>query len=98
MRYDLGDCTLWEYMFLSNEKPQLQIPEDDILDGLDEDEVRCSSIICIFYHPQIRLWEGNVFTGICLFMERVTSNELWGRSHGRVPLPQEMVGRLPPTP
>ena len=47
MRYDLGDCTLWEYMFLSNEKPQLQIPEDDILDGLDEDEVRCSRIICI---------------------------------------------------
>ena len=45
MRYDLGDCTLWEYMFLSNEKPQLQIPEDDILDGLDEDEVRC---ICLF--------------------------------------------------
>ena len=48
MRYDLGDCTLWEYMFLSNEKPQLQIPEDDILDGLDEDEVKYSRTTCVW--------------------------------------------------
>lgn len=40
LKYDLGDCTLWEYMFPSNDKPLLQIPdEDDLLDGLDEDDV-----------------------------------------------------------
>ena len=39
MVYDLGDCTMWEYIFPSNEKPTLQLPEeDDLLD--DEDEVR----------------------------------------------------------
>lgn len=39
LKYDLGDCTLWEYMFPSNDKPLLQLPdEDDILDGLDDDD------------------------------------------------------------
>lgn len=45
MKYDLGDCTLWEFMFPSNEKPLLTIPEDeqDLMDGLDDDEVRGNS-------------------------------------------------------
>ncbi|KAK3093928.1 hypothetical protein FSP39_021907 [Pinctada imbricata] len=40
LSYDLGDCTVWEYMFPNNDKPLLRIPEaeDDILDGLDDDE------------------------------------------------------------
>ena len=39
MQYDLGDCTQWEFIFPSNEKPQLVIPEEDeLLD--DEEEVR----------------------------------------------------------
>ena len=38
MRYDLGDCTLWEFMFPSNEKPVLQIPEDDEFGEDEEDE------------------------------------------------------------
>lgn len=39
--YDLGDCTRWEYMFPNTDKPLLQIPEaeDDIMDGLDDEEV-----------------------------------------------------------
>ena len=45
MRYDLGDCTLWEFMFPSNDKPLLNIPDEepDLMDGLDDDEVRMSS-------------------------------------------------------
>ena len=43
MHYDLGDCTLWEFMFPSNEKPQLTIPdEDDMLDGFDDEDVGIS--------------------------------------------------------
>ncbi|KAH3848102.1 hypothetical protein DPMN_090451, partial [Dreissena polymorpha] len=40
LSYDLGDCTRWEYMFPNTDKPLLQIPEaeDDILDGLDDEE------------------------------------------------------------
>jgi len=39
LRYDLGDCTLWEFMFMSNGKPTLQIPEDeDLIDGMDDEE------------------------------------------------------------
>ena len=29
MKYDLGDCTLWEYMFPTNDKPQLVLPDED---------------------------------------------------------------------
>ena len=55
MRYDLGDCTLWEYMFLSNEKPQLQIPDDDdILDGLDEDEVTHQLFFSLSIYKEIK--------------------------------------------
>ncbi|XP_045186908.2 dynein regulatory complex subunit 7-like isoform X2 [Mercenaria mercenaria] len=40
LSYDLGDCTRWEYMFPNTDKPLLQIPEaeDDIMDGLDDEE------------------------------------------------------------
>lgn len=39
--FDLGDCVRWEFMFPSNEKPILEIPDldDDGLDAFDEDEV-----------------------------------------------------------
>lgn len=38
MKYDLGDCAIWEYMFPSNDKPLLQLPdEDDYGDDLDDD-------------------------------------------------------------
>ncbi|CAH1791154.1 unnamed protein product [Owenia fusiformis] len=37
LKYDLGDPTLWEYMYPSNEKPQLQIP-DDIMNEFDDDD------------------------------------------------------------
>ncbi|PIK54161.1 putative coiled-coil domain-containing protein [Apostichopus japonicus] len=38
--FDLGDCVRWEFMFPSNEKPILEIPDldDDGLDAFDEDE------------------------------------------------------------
>lgn len=41
LSYDLGDCTRWEYMFPNTDKPLLQIPEaeEDIMDGLDDEEV-----------------------------------------------------------
>lgn len=41
LSYDLGDCTRWEYMFPNTDKPLLQIPEaeDDIMEGLDDEEV-----------------------------------------------------------
>ena len=38
LHYDLGDCTLWEFMFPSNEKPQLAIPEEeDLMDDMDDE-------------------------------------------------------------
>jgi len=37
LRYDLGDCALWEYMFPSNDKPQLLMPADE--DDEQEQEV-----------------------------------------------------------
>ena len=42
LSYDLGDCTKWEYMFPNTDKPLLQIPEaeDDIMDGLEDEEVK----------------------------------------------------------
>ena len=43
MKYDLGDCTLWEYMFPSNDKPQLVLPDEDNLDD-DEENVGCDVI------------------------------------------------------
>ena len=41
LSYDLGDCTKWEYMFPNTDKHLLQIPEteDDIMDGLEDEEV-----------------------------------------------------------
>ena len=44
MMYDLGDCTIWEYMFPSNEKPILQIPVD-VDHGAFEDEEEVGSPI-----------------------------------------------------
>ncbi|KAK6999816.1 dynein regulatory complex subunit 7 [Biomphalaria glabrata] len=39
LSYDLGDCTLWEYIFPGLDKPQLLIPEaEEDLDNLDDDE------------------------------------------------------------
>lgn len=39
--FDLGDCVRWEFMFPSNEKPTLDIPDmdEDALD-FEDDEVR----------------------------------------------------------
>ena len=45
MKYDLGDCTLWEYMFPTNDKPQLVLPDED---NLDDDE---ENVICVFLSP-----------------------------------------------
>ena len=47
------------------------------------------NVLSYNYRPQIRLREGNVFTGVCLFQSGVgvTSNASWDRSHGRVPPP-----------
>ena len=39
MQYDLGDCTLWEFMFPSNDKPVLQLPDEERFDEFDEEEV-----------------------------------------------------------
>ena len=37
MSYDLGDCAKWEYMFPTNEKPVLLLPDEDIdMDFEDE--------------------------------------------------------------
>ncbi|KAH9491420.1 Dynein regulatory complex subunit 7 [Bulinus truncatus] len=39
LSYDLGDCTLWEFLLPSLDKPQLLIPEvEEDLDNLDEEE------------------------------------------------------------
>ncbi|XP_005093754.1 dynein regulatory complex subunit 7 [Aplysia californica] len=40
LSYDLGDCTMWEFMFPGVDKAQLLIPEaeEDPLDNLDDDE------------------------------------------------------------
>ena len=40
MQYDLGDSTIWEYMFPSNEKPILHIPEEETTTFDDDEEVR----------------------------------------------------------
>lgn len=52
--FDLGDCVRWEFMFPSNEKPILEIPDmdDDGLDAFDEDEVNTS----YFCKPCTQLW------------------------------------------
>ena len=44
MKYDLGDCTLFEYMFPSNDKPQLQIPDDEELDDDENVSLLCGPI------------------------------------------------------
>ncbi|KAF6021549.1 CCDC135 [Bugula neritina] len=39
LKFDLGDCSLWEFMFPSSDKPLLSIPDlDEDLDIDDEDE------------------------------------------------------------
>ena len=45
----------------------------------------------------MKLWEGNVFTGIGLFTGEVTSNASWNRSYGRVPLLDIRPGTWPGT-
>jgi len=39
MNYDLDDCTLWEFMFPSDDKPKLLLPEDELDDFEDDEEV-----------------------------------------------------------
>ena len=39
MLYDLGDCTQWEFMFPSNDKPQLQLPDEERFDEFEDEEV-----------------------------------------------------------
>ena len=40
MKYDLGDPVHWEYMFPSNDKPLLQLPdEDEYGDDLDDEVI-----------------------------------------------------------
>ena len=39
LKFDLGDCSLWEYMFPTSDKPPLSIPDpDEDLDLDEEDE------------------------------------------------------------
>jgi len=39
VRYDLGDCALWEYMFPLDDKPKLLLPEEELDDFEDNDEI-----------------------------------------------------------
>lgn len=39
MTYDLGDCTKWEFMFPTNEKPVLLLPDEDIDIEFDDEVV-----------------------------------------------------------
>ena len=39
--------------------------------------------VSLFFRPQTKLWEGNLFTCVCLC---VTSHASWDRSYDRVPL------------
>ncbi|KAL5008139.1 hypothetical protein ScPMuIL_013720 [Solemya velum] len=50
LSYDLGDCTRWEYMFTNTDRSLLQLPEveDDLLDGLDDEEV--TIILFMIFH------------------------------------------------
>jgi hypothetical protein len=50
--YDLGDCTKWEYLLPSNEKPLLSVPnrinENEDVNDDDADEVRLTiSLFCL---------------------------------------------------
>ncbi|XP_071962166.1 dynein regulatory complex subunit 7-like [Antedon mediterranea] len=36
--FDLGDCVRWEYMFPGNEKPILEIADEDELEAFDDEE------------------------------------------------------------
>lgn len=47
MTYDLGDCVTWEFMFPSNDKPQLQLPEDDDFDDMDEEVLACDLLLIL---------------------------------------------------
>ena len=50
-----------------------------------------------FYHLQMKLDEGYVFTGICLFTgRRRIGHESWDKSHARVPPPDKESGFLLP--
>lgn len=44
LKYDLGDCTQWEYMFPSNETPQLLLPSEEGNEGFEEEEVNQEDI------------------------------------------------------
>jgi hypothetical protein len=67
LSYDLGDCTRWEYMFPNTDKPLLQIPEteDDIMDGLDDEEVwgyiKCSKATLLVITEVIKLVQNRGF-------------------------------------
>lgn len=40
LSFDLGDSTVWEFMFPNNDKPLLKIPDaEDDLNDMDDDEV-----------------------------------------------------------
>lgn len=45
LKYDLGDCTQWEYMFPSNETPQLLLPPEEGNEGFEEEEVVTSVLL-----------------------------------------------------
>lgn len=41
LSFDLGDPTVWEYMFPNNDKPLLKIPDaEDDLNDMDDEEVK----------------------------------------------------------
>ena len=58
-------------------------------------------LVYYYYHPQTKLWEGNVFTDVCLCFRLGTgvgiSHASWDRLHGRVP-PGYQTWNLPPPP
>ena len=45
MNYDLGDCTCWEFMFPNNDKPILQVPDEDEIMFNDDEQVEISTTI-----------------------------------------------------
>ena len=47
LKYDLGDSTQWEYMFPSNETPQLLLPSEEGNEGFEDEEVVTSDILSL---------------------------------------------------
>ena len=63
MKYDLGDCIQWEFMFPNPEKPVLSLPldEPDIMDGLEDDEVGATLILHVLKKMAATGWSTTAF-------------------------------------